>query len=168
MTALPRLNHADPLSDRFVSAVGFRFIAARRPAPRRFWVEYLVSGKIIDPPSSNPVKEALRAISAVVLGVDDALDAQLEASGKRGSPAVHTWHAAVNRWPPRPIQSSIGGAVTSDRELVRRAQQGDAGAFSALVRQHQDAVYRLAVRMVGRDMAEDVAQAAFLKAWQED
>jgi RNA polymerase sigma-70 factor, ECF subfamily len=57
--------------------------------------------------------------------------------------------------------------VTSDRELVHRAQQGDIGAFSALARKHQDAVYRLAVRMVGSDAAEDVAQAAFLKAWQE-
>jgi len=50
-----------------------------------------------------------------------------------------------------------------DGDLARRAQQGDTDAFAALVLRHQDRIYRLAWRMVGRDMAEDVAQQAFLK-----
>jgi len=34
-----------------------------------------------------------------------------------------------------------------------------------LVRRHQDPIYRLSVRMVGVDAAQDLAQQAFLKAW---
>lgn len=58
-------------------------------------------------------------------------------------------------------------AATDDAPvaLVARARRGDAAAFGALVRQHQDAIYRLAWRMVGPDEAEDVAQGAFLRAW---
>ena len=52
-----------------------------------------------------------------------------------------------------------------EHELVRRAQQGDAAAFGVLVVRHQDTIYRLAVRTAGYDAAEDLAQNAFLKAW---
>lgn len=52
-----------------------------------------------------------------------------------------------------------------ERELVRRAQRGDAAAFGVLVVRHQDTIYRLAARTVGHDAAEDLAQSAFLKAW---
>ena len=49
--------------------------------------------------------------------------------------------------------------------LVSRAQQGDAGAWDALVRRHYPAVYRLAVRMMRHAQdAEDAAQEAFFKA----
>ncbi len=59
-----------------------------------------------------------------------------------------------------------GPAVPPDEAaLVRRARAGDTEAFGDLVRRHQDVIYRLAVRMVGPDSAEDVAQGAFLKAW---
>ena len=61
-------------------------------------------------------------------------------------------------------QQRNGSADESD--LARRAQQGDTEAFAALVRHHQDRIYRLAWRVVGHDAAEDVAQQAFLKAWQ--
>jgi RNA polymerase sigma-70 factor (ECF subfamily) len=53
-----------------------------------------------------------------------------------------------------------------EHALVRRSRRGDTVAFSELVRLHQDQVYRLAQRMVGPDAAEDVAQQAFVRAWQ--
>lgn len=56
-------------------------------------------------------------------------------------------------------------AVASERELVERARRGDSGAFEALVRQHQDAVYRLCARHAGTDGAEDLAQETFLRAF---
>ena len=56
-------------------------------------------------------------------------------------------------------------AAAADAELVLRARRGDAGAFGTLVQRHQDAIYRLAWRMVGPEAAEDVAQGAFLRAW---
>lgn len=58
-----------------------------------------------------------------------------------------------------------GGIIADECELIGRARGGDGEAFAVLVRDHQDAAYRLALRMVGADWAEDVAQQAFLKAW---
>lgn len=52
-------------------------------------------------------------------------------------------------------------------ELVRRARGGDLPAFNALVLQHQDQAYSLALRFLGaRAPAEDATQEAFLRAWK--
>ena len=49
-------------------------------------------------------------------------------------------------------------------ELARR---GDEDAFAALVRAHQDRLYRVALRMTGHPQdAQDVTQEALLQAWQ--
>ncbi len=77
------------------------------------------------------------------------------------------WHAIVRPWPVRRLRPPAEDATWDEPELVRRAQQDDIDAFSTLVRNHQDAIYRLTTRMVGTDAAEDIAQGAFLKAWQE-
>lgn len=69
------------------------------------------------------------------------------------------------RWPAAGPRRAEGEATADERELVRRAQRRDPAAFTELVRRHQDSLYRLAVRMVGPDAADDVAQQAFLKAW---
>ncbi len=50
--------------------------------------------------------------------------------------------------------------TSDERELVRRAQRGDAAAFGVLVVRHQDTIYRLAARTVGHDAAEDLALLA--------
>jgi RNA polymerase sigma-70 factor (ECF subfamily) len=56
-----------------------------------------------------------------------------------------------------------GEIVDPDGELVERWQSGDEGAFEALVRRHEQRVFRLLFRMMGsREEAEDVAQEAFL------
>ncbi len=55
----------------------------------------------------------------------------------------------------------------SEEELVRRARQGDAAAFEQLVLANQNRVYSLALRLTGdREEASDLAQEAFLRAWQ--
>lgn len=57
-------------------------------------------------------------------------------------------------------------AVT-DQEIVARARAGDQQAFEQLVQDNQNKVYSLAFRLVGdREEASDLAQEAFLKAWQ--
>jgi RNA polymerase sigma-70 factor (ECF subfamily) len=49
-------------------------------------------------------------------------------------------------------------------DALARARAGDAAAFSTLVRQHQRAVYTLAVRMLSdRHKAEDLAQEVFIR-----
>jgi RNA polymerase sigma-70 factor (ECF subfamily) len=68
------------------------------------------------------------------------------------------------------VQGPDRGAVRadlSDHECAAQAREGDRQAFAELVRRHQDAVYRFLVRMVGtREEALDLAQDAFVRAWQ--
>jgi RNA polymerase sigma-70 factor (ECF subfamily) len=54
---------------------------------------------------------------------------------------------------------------TADLELAERCQQGDAGAFEELYRQHAGRLYNLAYRMAGSaPEAEDLLQEMFLHA----
>ncbi|HSW30002.1 MAG TPA: RNA polymerase sigma factor [Longimicrobiales bacterium] len=54
-----------------------------------------------------------------------------------------------------------------DEALVRRAREGEEAALSALVNRHTDAVYRVALAIAGdRDLAQDISQDAFLKAFR--
>ena len=54
-----------------------------------------------------------------------------------------------------------------EHELVARAKAGDTDAFEQLVLDNQNRIYSLAFRMVNdREEAADLAQEAFLKAWQ--
>ena len=55
----------------------------------------------------------------------------------------------------------------SNSELVRKSQLGDKAAFEQLVIRHQDLVFSLAYKLTGnREMANDVAQEAFIRAWK--
>lgn len=63
--------------------------------------------------------------------------------------------------------SSLEVEQYEESELVERAARGDQAAFTELVRAHQHEVYTLAVRMVAdRELAYDVAQEAFVRAWR--
>ena len=55
----------------------------------------------------------------------------------------------------------------SEEQLIRRAQQGDNGAFEELLLLHQKKVYNLCLRMSANpDDALDLSQEAFLRAWR--
>ena len=55
----------------------------------------------------------------------------------------------------------------TDRELVEKAKAGDQSAFEQLVLDNQNKVFSLALRLVhDREEAADLAQEAFVKAWQ--
>lgn len=55
----------------------------------------------------------------------------------------------------------------SDESLLAGLAVGDADAGTAFVRRHQRRVYGLALRLVGdADVAEDVSQEAFTRAWR--
>jgi len=60
----------------------------------------------------------------------------------------------------------VVGRPNDDRELVRRAQEGDVDAYAALLAGHQNAARRLAAVLCGSGDADEVAQDAFVKAWQ--
>ena len=54
-----------------------------------------------------------------------------------------------------------------EQALVRQAQRGNTTAFEALVTMHATLVYNLAYRTLNdAQEAEDVAQEAFVRAWQ--
>jgi RNA polymerase sigma-70 factor (ECF subfamily) len=61
---------------------------------------------------------------------------------------------------------TTGEVKREEQGLVERARSGDRDAFSDLVWRNQDAVYTLAVRLVGADLAPDVAQEALIRAWR--
>ena len=50
--------------------------------------------------------------------------------------------------------------------MAQQAAAGDAAAFSALVRAHERRVRGFLRRLCGEVLAEDLAQACFLKAWR--
>ncbi len=57
--------------------------------------------------------------------------------------------------------------LETDLALVQRARSGEYGAFEKLFERHRALVYRFAYQMVGRrDDAEDMAQEAFVRAYQ--
>ena len=47
-----------------------------------------------------------------------------------------------------------------------RASGGDAGAFRHLVREHSGLVYRVALRILGPQDAQDASQEAWIRAWR--
>lgn len=54
-----------------------------------------------------------------------------------------------------------------DAELVAAAKDGDEAAIESLVKKYLPQVLRLAARLAGQtDLAEDIAQEAFVKAWR--
>jgi RNA polymerase sigma-70 factor, ECF subfamily len=53
-----------------------------------------------------------------------------------------------------------------DEALLERARRGDRDAFAELVGRHQDGLYTMALRLLGRpDDAADVVQETFLRAY---
>lgn len=59
------------------------------------------------------------------------------------------------------------GPGQNDGDWVQRARDGDRAAYSALVRRHQDRVYRYLLRLTGsHDEALELTQEAFIKAWE--
>jgi len=60
----------------------------------------------------------------------------------------------------------VSGQV-DDAILVDAARDGDLGAFEAIVRRHQAAIYQVAQRLLGSPAdAQDVTQDTFVRAWR--
>lgn len=60
------------------------------------------------------------------------------------------------------------GTTISDSSLFQLARQGDAAAFGQIVDRHKDGLVNYLTRMCGQpEMAEDVAQEAFLRLYRK-
>lgn len=58
-------------------------------------------------------------------------------------------------------------APFDEPELIRRARQGESPAWTALMRQHQEPIFRYAYLLSGdADEAEDIAQETFIRAYR--
>ena len=59
------------------------------------------------------------------------------------------------------------GEDVSNSELAKKSQLGDKSAFEELVKRHQELVFSLSFKLTGnRELANDVAQEAFIRAWK--
>jgi RNA polymerase sigma-70 factor (ECF subfamily) len=66
-----------------------------------------------------------------------------------------------------PVTAELSEEARAELELVNRARLGDGTAFSALIRQYEGKIFRLAMNITqNREDAEDVLQEAFLKAYE--
>jgi DNA-directed RNA polymerase specialized sigma24 family protein len=53
-----------------------------------------------------------------------------------------------------------------DHDLATRASRGDVEAFTKLVRAHSSLVYRVALRMLGKEDAHDASQEVWVRVWK--
>ncbi len=67
------------------------------------------------------------------------------------------------------MTSAIAAEATgrSEAEEVRRAAEGDAGAFERLYRRHVARIHSLVRRMLDEQEADDVTQEVFIRAWRK-
>jgi RNA polymerase sigma-70 factor, ECF subfamily len=64
-------------------------------------------------------------------------------------------------------RAAAAGPTAGDAYLVARAQQGYVDAYELLVQRHSAMAYRVALRLTGdHHDAQDVAQEAFIAAWE--
>jgi RNA polymerase sigma-70 factor (ECF subfamily) len=76
-------------------------------------------------------------------------------------PPVGNWELSLSGQ-----RQSEASAVRDDHQLVRAAADGDAAAFSSLVRKYQQRLCTALLHICGSmDEAEDVAQEAFVQAY---
>src|SRR5882757_1786447 len=65
------------------------------------------------------------------------------------------------------VPVEVAAPVDDELELVIKAREGDASAFSTLIRQYEGKIFRLAMNITqNREDAEDVLQESFLKAYE--
>jgi RNA polymerase sigma-70 factor (ECF subfamily) len=69
----------------------------------------------------------------------------------------------------RNFMPAVSAADTDDNALARAAGAGDRAAFQRIYERHADKVYGAVYRLAGYDhaRAEDIAQEAFVRAWQK-
>ena len=67
------------------------------------------------------------------------------------------------------LSTPLAGSPALDIEvsLAKAAAGGDEGAFERLYRRHVAKIHTLVRRMAGDDLADDLTQDVFIRAWQK-
>jgi RNA polymerase sigma factor (sigma-70 family) len=100
----------------------------------------------------DPAEEGKRLVEIADLD-RDVVDSDCPADGNQPSPAG--------------VYAAVVGRPLDERELVARAQRGDADAYEELVRTYQGIAFRTAYVLSGSAAdAEEAAQDAFVKAYK--
>jgi len=73
------------------------------------------------------------------------------------------WGSGVTA--PTTLENAVPPA--SERADVSRAQSGDTRAFERLYRTHAARIFCLARRMIGVDLADELTQDVFVRAWEK-
>src|SRR5919107_1960387 len=60
----------------------------------------------------------------------------------------------------------LGHRALLHRRLVARASEGDVEAFAKLVRAHSSLVYRVSLRILGNEYAQDASQEVWVRVWR--
>jgi RNA polymerase sigma-70 factor (ECF subfamily) len=121
-----------------------------------------------------------KAAGGTVLLSEEKLIKQVSPPQISQSNLVEPWQRAAAAWEtmesgkmatetvtPQPAPIELTEEAKAELELVNRARQGDGTAFSALIRQYEGKIFRLAMNITqNREDAEDVLQEAFLKAYE--
>ena len=66
-----------------------------------------------------------------------------------------------------PDDVAEGAPGAAERSDVARAREGDARAFERLYRRHIERIHGLTRRMIGPEMAEELTQDVFVRAWEK-
>lgn len=73
----------------------------------------------------------------------------------------------IDTLPERSPAKALSPEQEAERDLVRRAQKGDMGAYDDLVKRYQERIYATVYHMTSNhEDANDLAQEAFIKAYQ--
>jgi RNA polymerase sigma-70 factor (ECF subfamily) len=89
------------------------------------------------------------------------------AVGSGFNPTLLWENGASPKMSPESVPVAVPVEENDELDLVARSRQGDAAAFSVLVRRYEGKIFRLAMNITqNREDAEDVLQEAFFKAYE--
>ena len=66
----------------------------------------------------------------------------------------------------RLVEDAFDVSATGEQNLPERASRGDVDAFARLVREHSALVYRVALRILGTEEAQDASQEVWIRVWR--
>lgn len=124
-----------------------------------------IAGNLVGRMSDTPVRSG---------GRDPDDDVPCQVNVQMGSPMQAAWSGARLNASAMSTSANPGGAVgrntvmgLSDESLLAGLGSNDPEAAAAFVRRFQGRVFGLAMSVVGdRELASDVAQEAFVRAWK--